>query len=445
MALSLPPRGMQDPGKVSRGKSTEAGKRVSSRESPETRREPTAASSGTARKEPEAADPENPSRERSGDSASATEPSARSGESGREYEERRDPFTQAVEQVDLAVVQSLAACGVKPDRLSHAALDFREHRGKQYRFQEVELRVGPNEWRRILEELKELLDEWEPDAALESVPGTPRTWRIRLNDRVVTHRIALRGRKDGHKPDGEGNGPRIALVMDDMGNSLERADKLLRLTQGEIALSVLPHSPYSEEIARKADSRGADVLLHLPMEPKGYPETDPGPGALFVNMEPERIRSLLRRNLQKVPALVGVNNHMGSLFTTAELPMRQVLTTLRRRDLFYMDSLTSPDSVVDHLAPVVGVDTISRDIFLDNEKDVASIRYQLRKAEHLARKSGKAVVTGHPYPQTIEALRKWLADKDEDIRLCRLSRLVRAENDQAERREAHDGTDTGNY
>jgi polysaccharide deacetylase 2 family uncharacterized protein YibQ len=126
--------------------------------------------------------------------------------------------------------------------------------------------------------------------------------------------------------------------------------------------------------------------------------------------------------------------------------MRQVLTVLRRRDLFYMDSLTSPDSVGAELASRLGVRTIKRDLFLDNEKKVESIRYQLRKAEHLARECGHAVVIGHPYPQTIEALRQWLANKDGNVRLCRLSRLVRAHNDlQATRRKADDTADPGHH
>jgi len=297
----------------------------------------------------------------------------------------------------------------------------------------------------VVQELKRLLGKWLPDASLESAAGAPWAWRVRVND-VVTHRIALGEREEGQQSAGLGNGPRIALVMDDMGNSLRRARQLLRLAGGDIALSVLPCSPYSEEVARAAKERGADVLLHLPMEPKGYPETDPGPGALFVSMGPERIRSVLKRDMERVPGLVGVNNHMGSRFTAEEFPMRQVLSVLQRRGLFYMDSLTSPDSVGAQLASSLGLRTIKRDLFLDNEKSVESIRYQLRKAEHVARECGHAVVIGHPYPQTVSALRQWLANKDENVRLCRLSRLVQAQNEvQATRRKTDGTTDAGDH
>jgi len=419
-ALSLPPGGPQ-------------GERTASREKPSEVAETTGA-------------------DRSGEQPSGRTASAPSDgpsrDEERKYEELPDPFTQAVEKVDLALMQSLAAAGVQPDKLRHVSLDYRQKGNQKYRFQEIELRTERRKGRRVLTELEGLLQDWLSKAALEPVPQSDGLWRVRLEGET-THLISLRAREKPGKekqtaPDSDA--PRIALVIDDMGKSLERANRLLRLSEGAIALSVLPRSPYSEEIARAAKSRGADVLLHLPMEPKSYPEADPGPGALFVGMGPERIRSVLERNLEGIPGIVGVNNHMGSRFTAAKAPMRQVLITLRHRGLFYMDSLTSPDSVGRELAPRIGVRTISRDIFLDNEKDVESTIYQFRKAEHLAREVGHAVVIGHPYPQTVEALRQWLANKDDDIRLCRLSRLVQTQNDsQAERSTTHGTADAGDY
>lgn len=427
VALSLPPRGSREHGAVSRTKGPKTEKSVASGEDPPKRGD--RSESGTSK----GVD----SRNRDVSASAATE--------DRQYEEWGNPFDQAVDRIDLALVQSMANFGVDLDKLHHVRIDFRKAGQKDYRFQEIELRVPPKKGRRVLKELEGLLREEVSDAVLESVPRAQRSWRVSLKD-VVTHRIILRGTHVGEQPVEPDNGPRIALVMDDMGNSLSRAKELLRLSDGNIALSVLPRSPYSVEVTRAARKRGADVLLHLPMEPKSYPETDPGPGALFVSMGQERIRSVLKQDLKGVPGLVGVNNHMGSRFTAARAPMRQVLTVLRTRNLFYMDSLTSPDSVGAKLASRLGVRTIKRDLFLDNEKNVESIRYQLRKAEHLARKRGHAVVIGHPYPQTIDALRQWLADKEENVRLCRLSRLVRAQNDlQATRRKADDTADPGDH
>ncbi|MCF8085728.1 MAG: divergent polysaccharide deacetylase family protein [Desulfohalobiaceae bacterium] len=419
VALSLPPRGSQEHRAVSRTEDPKAGE-VSQTQG----------------------ERDDPGPSKGVDSRKGNVPASPDSQD-RDYEERRDPFRQGVERIDLALVQSLANSGVDLDKLRHVRIDYRKKGQKDYRFQEVELHVPPQKGRRVVQELEGFLREHVSDAVLESLPQAPGNWQIRLKD-VVTHRIVLNGADDGEEPSELDDGPRIALVMDDMGNSLPRAKELLRLSGGEIALSVLPSSPYSVEVTRAARNRGADVLLHLPMEPKGYPESDPGPRALFVNMEQERIRSLLRRNMKEVPGLVGVNNHMGSRFTAARSPMREVLTVLRRRDLFYMDSLTNPDSVGAELASRLGVQAIKRDLFLDNKKNVESIRYQLRKAEHLARECGNAVVIGHPYPETIEALRQWLADKDGDVRLCRLSRLVRAQNDlQATRRKADETADSG--
>jgi polysaccharide deacetylase 2 family uncharacterized protein YibQ len=50
----------------------------------------------------------------------------------------------------------------------------------------------------------------------------------------------------------------------------------------------------------------------------------------------------------------------------------------------------------------------ARDVFLDNDLDLASIRRQLALTERIARRRGSAVAIGHPHDATIEALRGWL-------------------------------------
>jgi len=182
--------------------------------------------------------------------------------------------------------------------------------------------------------------------------------------------------------------PRIALIIDDMGYDLAIARQLLRIDAG-LSISVLPHSPFQKEIASLAHQAGRDVLLHLPMEPLEYPEIDPGPGALITSMTPDEMLEVLRHDLDAVPYISGVNNHMGSRLTEDAARMRQVFTILKKRGLFFVDSLTSPRSKCAQVAHLFKLPFAQRHVFLDHTQEANAIRFQIKRLISTARKHGK--------------------------------------------------------
>ncbi len=222
-------------------------------------------------------------------------------------------------------------------------------------------------------------------------------------------------------------GPRVAIVIDDLGLSLRAAETLLSIPQ-PLTFAVLPKLTHSREIAEAAAAAGRDVLLHLPMEPLDYPEKDPGPGALFKSMTSEAMAEVLKENLAAVPKAVGVNNHMGSRLTEDEEVMRLILTMLKERRLFFLDSYTSPRSVVSEVARELGIPTASRHVFLDHEPEGADyVAAQIDRLIAVARRHGEAIGIGHPRPSTIAALQEHLPKLAEaGITVVPLSTLIAA-------------------
>jgi len=342
------------------------------------------------------------------------------------YEEALDAeLEQRIKEADLAIVQSLVISGIGAGNLRHREVSPRISNGQEYHFQSLALRVEtPAQQEAFLRQLREYLDSWlGRECRLAQAAHEPRTWTISINN-LKTHRIAFQERLEPAPSSAPGVTPKIALVIDDMGESVAKARRLTDIFGSGCTLSILPQSSYSQETAQLAKKRGVDILLHLPMEPLSYPATDPGPGALFVDMDRSTIQAAVRRSLQALPGIIGVNNHMGSRFTADERCMRIVLRMLRERGLFFMDSLTNSKSLASEMASRMNVQTISRDIFIDNQRDVESILFQLQKAEQVARVHGQAVVIGHPYPETLDALELWAHSNNGDIRLCGLSQLV---------------------
>lgn len=206
--------------------------------------------------------------------------------------------------------------------------------------------------------------------------------------------------------------PRIALVIDDMGHRHQVGRGLIELDMG-LSFAFLPFTSHTHSLMNLADQYGADILLHLPMEPVSH-KWDPGPGGLYTKMSRSAIIAQVGKDLRDVPKAIGVNNHMGSKFTSNKKGMQAALIPIKERSLFFLDSMTSGQSIGYKTAQELGIKTGRRDIFLDNDPNDAKIKFQLEKLIQRAKKNGSAIGIGHPYPATLSTLQKekgWLQNQ----------------------------------
>ena len=226
------------------------------------------------------------------------------------------------------------------------------------------------------------------------------------------------------KDDSGANIKRVAIIIDDLGWNKESADALLNI-EAPISFAILPHLPFSKIIADEAGLKHRDVLLHLPMEPYGYPHKDPGIKPLTDDMNKNDIEALMKDYISEIPHIVGMNNHMGSKFTENERGMRYVMEILKDKNLFFVDSFTTPKSLAYQTAKALGVKTARRQVFLDNEEDEEYIKGQIEKLIAFARKDNSAIGIGHPHPQTINVLQKMVPlMKENGIEIVPVSELV---------------------
>ncbi|MCJ7547914.1 MAG: divergent polysaccharide deacetylase family protein, partial [Deltaproteobacteria bacterium] len=250
------------------------------------------------------------------------------------------------------------------------------------------------------------------------------TWEVKVKvDNLLAHHLILHPPRIKPPPIRPPR-PRLAIVVDDLGTDKRVAEELLRL-DAPITFSILPFQPHSRRIAQKAHAQGKEVILHLPLEPRGFPLKDPGKGALFVAMSERELLRQLRKDLDAVPFIVGVNNHMGSRFMEHGVSVRLVLGELKKRGLFFLDSRTTAKTQGYQIARELALLAGERDLFLDNENDVQDIRAQLEGLIRLARDHGRAIGICHPYPSTITALKGMITKiKAAGIRIVPLSQAL---------------------
>ncbi len=202
-------------------------------------------------------------------------------------------------------------------------------------------------------------------------------------------------------PPPSGEGAVVALVIDDLGRSLADLDRI-RALGVPVTYAVLPFESRTPEVAAELARRGEEILLHLPMEPANG--ADPGPGALTGAMSPAELAARTRRALEAVPDAVGVNNHMGSMLSSDRPAMEAVLGVLAGRELYYLDSRTSAESVAYAAARALEIPAAERQVFLDPDPRPEAVRFQFRRLLEQARERGSAIAIGHPHADTLAVL-----------------------------------------
>jgi polysaccharide deacetylase 2 family uncharacterized protein YibQ len=198
-------------------------------------------------------------------------------------------------------------------------------------------------------------------------------------------------------------GAQLAIIIDDCGQWADTERALIGLPI-PLTMSVLPHVRYTAQIAQEAADAGKGVMLHLPMEPLSH--AYPGPGEIKDAMTDDEVTKQTEDDVAQVPLAKGANNHEGSAASADDRVMKDVIAVLKAHDLFFVDSRTNAKTVGQTVAQEDGVPNAKRDVFLDNQADVAYTESMLERAAAIAKRDGSAIAIGHPKPTTLAAIRE---------------------------------------
>lgn len=215
--------------------------------------------------------------------------------------------------------------------------------------------------------------------------------------------------------------PRVVFVLDDWGYNLD-ALPYLREIRRPLTLAILPGLKYTAAVARDGEALGHDVILHMPMEAKS-----PVPQEkliLTAGMPAADAEKTLTQALATVPNAKGVSNHQGSKATEDPKLMSAVIGALKKKNLYFFDSLTTNNSAADEAAGEHGAKYVKRDIFLDNERTEEAIQARLDELKELAKKRGLAIGIGHDEPITLKKILENIPSfEQEGIQVVSLSEI----------------------
>ncbi len=218
----------------------------------------------------------------------------------------------------------------------------------------------------------------------------------------------------------------VAIIIDDIGYDLVPVKELLKVN-ADITYSILPFLIHSREAAEMLHKANKEILLHLPMEPVSYPSEKPGSGALFTDMNNEELVFQLEKDIEAVPYIAGINNHMGSKFMADKEKLALIFSKLKKKNLFFIDSRTAANSEAFAAARKVGLQVAARKIFLDNNRDYNEIYNNLINIINNNGDVSPLIIIGHPHPETIRAIKDAIKVlREKGILIVPVSQVIKA-------------------
>ncbi|MDD8021339.1 MAG: divergent polysaccharide deacetylase family protein [Acidobacteriota bacterium] len=219
--------------------------------------------------------------------------------------------------------------------------------------------------------------------------------------------------------------PLAAIIIDDMGEDLTFMQELINL-RVPLTVAILPDSENAAKTAQLAARYQIDVLIHLPLEAFNGQTVGLGADGLITTaMSREEIWSRLEKDYERLPEARGLNNHMGSKGTANQYLMEIIMEFLKEKNLFFIDSRTSPQSIAYDLAVKRRVPAASRQIFLDADEGRNKIKDRLFELFSLAKKNGQAIGIGHPFEETLRILKAYLpAARNYGVQLATASEMI---------------------
>ncbi len=216
--------------------------------------------------------------------------------------------------------------------------------------------------------------------------------------------------------------PQISIILDDLGVERVNGERALQL-HSNITFAFLPQELFTQPLLKQANQLNREVILHMPME--SVARIRRNKGVLRQDMPETLFKKILKQNLNAIPGLIGVNNHRGSLLTQDARAMTWLMQELKQRNLFFIDSKTTAQSVAASVAGAHQIPNLTRHVFLDNLQQHDYIRGQMQQLVKIAKQRGWAIGIGHPHPETIDIIAELIPQFNADnIRLVRVSQLI---------------------
>lgn len=186
----------------------------------------------------------------------------------------------------------------------------------------------------------------------------------------------------------------LAIIIDDFGSSREGVLEMMAIEE-HLTFAIMPFMERTKQDMASAKAKSHEIIVHLAMEPISGKRSWLGPSPIMCGMSPDEIRSIVEKAVEDIPFAIGANIHMGSRASCEEVIMEAVLSVMKEKEMYFVDSRTGKKPVAKSIAEEIGVRCLENNIFLDGQKSKEHIKKQLEKAAKKAKSKGSCIAIGH--------------------------------------------------
>jgi polysaccharide deacetylase 2 family uncharacterized protein YibQ len=201
--------------------------------------------------------------------------------------------------------------------------------------------------------------------------------------------------------------PKIAIMLGGMGLNAKLTEKAVDALPGDVTLGFAPYGENLQEQVNRARAEGHEIMLQVPMEPVGFPATNPGPKTLMSDASPQENVAALRWHMSRFAGYSGITNYMGARLLVSEEALRPVLAEVRERGLVYLEDATVNVSVSPKVVEQVRLPMQRAQMVIDADPTAPAIAEALERLEQEAIRNGSAIATGSGLEVTIETVAEW--------------------------------------
>jgi uncharacterized protein len=204
--------------------------------------------------------------------------------------------------------------------------------------------------------------------------------------------------------------PKIAIVLGGMGLNASLTARAIRDLPPDVTLAFAPYGNDLQSQVNTARREGHEVMLQVPLEPVGFPASNPGPKTLLADGDKGENTDSLHWHMTRFTGYVGLINYMGGRFLASAPALTPLMAEMRKRGLLFVEDGSLPLSATSAVAKSTHAEARRANTVIDSDPTPQSIASSLQLLEQEAQTNGFAIGTGSGLEVTIDAVRDWAKD-----------------------------------
>ena len=227
-----------------------------------------------------------------------------------------------------------------------------------------------------------------------------------LPQKSTTGKTAFMAYKRSSKK--QASGQPVSIIVGGLGINAGITENAIALLPADVTLSFAAQSRGLQGWLNKAREDGHEVMIEIPMESEAFNPSEPGASRTLKANNPSGNKRHLDWLLSRAQGYFGVINYNGDKFLTRADATAETLNRFSNSGLAFISDGSFATPSLRSLAQSVSLPYKRGFGVIDPTPDKALIENELARLTLSAKSGTNPVGIGFAYPETLEALNKWI-------------------------------------